>query len=146
MTFSRDQHQNYVYSKHAINTSLKLPFRNSFFTVGWVFWLNQINGHSPKYSESRLSSGLNVTLCLKNVTFLHSFCKRKHIGQAGQDLQFVLIVTSIYDSGLTFLFLVGVEYLSKPEVFSLRPFLIEGGHLLPSGVKMVTSTARCNSL
>ena len=65
------------------------------------------SGHSPKYSESRVSSGMYVFLCLKNVTFLHSFCKRKHIDHVGPDLRFVLVVMSIHDSRLTFLFLVG---------------------------------------
>ena len=54
---------------------------------------------------------------------------------------------SIYDSHLTFLFLVGAEepaYLSKPEEFSLQLCLIEGGLLLPPGVKVVTSTGRCD--
>ena len=114
-----------------------------------MFRLNQINGHSPKYSESHVSSGFYVSLCLKNVTFLYSFCERKHVGQAGPDLQFVLVVMSIYDSRLTFLFLVGAEgpaYLSKPKKFSLQLCLIEGGLLLPPGVKVVTSRARCDSL
>ena len=61
MAFTPDQQQNYVYSKHAINVSLKLTFRNSFFAVGGVFWLNQINGHNLKYSESRVSSALYVS-------------------------------------------------------------------------------------
>ena len=129
--------------------SFKLSFRNSFFTVGGVFRLIQINGHSPKHSESRVSSGLYVSICLKNVTIFHSFCKRKHVGQAGPDLKFVLVVMSIYDSRLTFLFLVGAErraYLSKPEEFSLQLCLIEVGLLLPPSVKVVTSTARCDSL
>ena len=85
-----------------------------------LFWLNQINGHSLKYSESRVLSGLHVCFCLKNVTFLHSFCKRKYVGQAGTYLQYVLVVMNIYDSRLTFLFLVEAEgsaYLSKPEEF-----------------------------
>ena len=128
--------------------SLTLLFRNSFFTVGGVFWVNQINGHSPKYSKSHVSSGLHVFLCLKNVTFLHSTGKWKHVGQAGPDLQFVLVVISIYDSRLTFLLLVGTEklpYWSKPEEFSLQPYLIEGCLLLLLGGKVVTSTARCNS-
>ena len=108
-----------------------------------------MNGHSPKYSENRVSSGLCVSLCLKNVRFLHSFCKRRHEGQAGPDLQFLLVVMSIYDSHLTFLFLVGAEgpaYLSKPEEFSLQLCLIESGLLLPPDVKVVTSTTRCDSL
>ena len=52
---------------------------------------------------------------------------------------------SIYHPCLTFLFLVGAEgpaYLSKPKEFSLQRFLIEGGLLLPPGVKVVTSTVR----
>ena len=149
MAFTRDQQQNYVYPKHVINISLKFSFRNSFFTVGGVFWLNQINGHSPKHSKSRVSSGLYVSYCLKNVTILYSFCKRKHVGQAGPDLQFVSVVMSVYDSHLTFLFLVGEEgpaHLSKPEEFSLKPCLIEGGLLLRPSVKVVTSTGRCDSL
>ena len=86
---------------------------------------------------------------LKNVTILHSFCKRKHVGQAWPDLQFVLVVISIYDSRLTFFFLVGVEgpaYLSKLEEFSLQLCLTEGGLLLPPDVKVITSAARCESL
>ena len=39
----------------------------------------------------------------------------------------------------------GPAYLSKPEEFSLQLCLIEGGLLLPPGVKVVTSTARCDS-
>ena len=60
------------------------------------------------------------------------------------DLQqdfFVLVVMSIYDFRLTFLFLVGAEgpgYLSKTEEFSPQLCLIEGGLLLPLGVKVVT--------
>ena len=73
-----------------------------------VFWLNLTNGHRPKYSESCVLSGLYVSLCLKNVTFLHSFSKQKYVGQAGSDLQFVLAVITKYDSRLTFLFLVVV--------------------------------------
>ena len=114
-----------------------------------MFWLNQINGHNPKYSESRVSSGLCVSLCLKNVTFLHSFCKWKHVGRVGLDLQFTLVVVSIYDSRLTFLFPVGAEgpaYLSKAEEFSIQLCLIEGGLLLPPGVQVVTSTMRYDSL
>ena len=129
--------------------SLKSSFRNSFFTVGEVLWLNQINGHSPKYSEIRASSGLYVSLCLKNVTFLHSFYKQKHVRQAGPNLQFILVVISKYDSRLTFLFLVGAEgpaYLSKPEEFLYQLCLIEGGLLLPPDVKVLTSTTRCDSL
>ena len=93
-----------------------------------------------------------VFLFLKNVTFLHSFYTRKHVGEAGPDLQFVLVVMSKYDSRLTFLFLVGAEgpaYLSKPEEFSLQLCLIGGGLLLPPDVKVLTSTAtstaRCDS-
>ena len=114
-----------------------------------MFWLNQINGHIPKHSESRVSSGLYVYLCLKNVTILHSFCKRKQVGQVGPDLQFALVVMSIYDSHLTLLFLLGTEgpaHLSKPEEFSIQLCLIEGSLLLPPSVKVVTSTARCDSL
>ena len=66
-----------------------------------------MNGYSPKYSESGVSSSLYVSLSLKNVAFLHSFCKRKHVGQAGPDSQFVLVVMSIYDFRLTYLILVG---------------------------------------
>ena len=36
VAFTRDQHQNYIYSKHPTNVSLKLSFRNSFFPVGGV--------------------------------------------------------------------------------------------------------------
>ena len=107
------------------------------------------SGHSPKYSGSRVSSGLYAFFCLKNVTFLHSFSKRKHIGHVGPDLQFVWVVKSIYDSLLRFLFLVGAEgpaYLSKPEEFLLQLCLIEGRLLEPPDVKVVTSTARCDSL
>ena len=73
----------------------------------------------------------------------------KYVGQAGPDLQFLLAVISIYDSRLTFLFLVGAEgpaYLSKPQEFSLQLCLMEGGLLLPLGVKVISSTARCDSL
>ena len=121
----------------------------SWFFLPRLFWLNQINGHSPKYSESRVSSGLYVSLCLKNVTILYSFCKQKHVGQKGPDLQFTLVGISIYDSRLTFVFLVRAEgpvYLSKLEEFLLQLCLIEYGLLLPPGVKVVISTARCNSL
>ena len=114
-----------------------------------MFWLNQINGHSQKYSESRVSSGLYVSLCLRNGTFPNSFCKRKHVGLVGPDLQFLLVVTSIYDFLLTFLFPVGAEgpaYLRKPEEFSLQLCLIEGGLLLLPNVKVLASTARCDSL
>ena len=103
----------------------------------------------PKILWSCISSGLYVSLGLKNVTFLHSFCKWKHVGQAGPDLQFLLAVISIYDSRLTFLFLVGADrpaYLSKPEEFSLQLCLMEGGLLLPPGVKAISSMARCDSL
>ena len=154
MTFIRDQQQNYVYSKHAVNMPLQLLPRNCFFTVGRVFWLNQINRHSPKYSESRSWSGLYVYFYLKKVTFLHSFSKQKYVGQAGSDLQFVLAVITKSDSRLTFLFLVvvmgggrvGPANLNKPEEFSLHLYLIDNGLMLPPGVKVVISTASCDSL
>ena len=82
--------------------------------------------HSTKYSESHVLSGLYVSLCLKNVTFPHSFHKWKHVGQAGPDLQFVLVGMSLHGSCSTFLFLVGAEgpaYISKPEEFSLQLFV-----------------------
>ena len=106
-------------------------------------------GYNPKYFESRVLSGLYVSLCLKNITILHSLCKRKNVRQAGPDLQFVLVAMSIYDSRLTFLFLVGAEgpaYLSKTEKFSLLLCLIEDGLLLPPGVRVSASTTRCDSL
>ena len=68
---------------------------------------------------------------------------------SGPDLQFALVVVSIYDSRLTFLFPVGAEgpaYLSKAEEFSIQLCLIEGGLLLPPGVQVVTSTMRYDSL
>ena len=129
MSFTRDQQQNYVYSKHAIQVSLKLSFRNSFLTVGGAFWLNQIKGDGLKYSESCVSSGLYVSLFLKNVTYLHSFCKWKHIGKGGG---FTVCLGS-----------------DKYVLFSFAPlqlFLIEGGLFLPPEIKVVTSTARCESL
>ena len=61
----------------------------------------------------------------------------------------VLVEMSIYDSRLTFLFLVGAEgtaYFSILEEFSRQVRLIEGGLLLTPGVKVVTSTAKCGSL
>ena len=149
MTFTQDQQQNFVYSNHAVKMSLKLSFRNSFFIVGGVFWLSQINGHSPKYSESHVLCCLYVSLCLKNVPFLHSFYKRKQVGKTGLNLQFVVVVVSLYDSRLTFLFSVGAKrpaYLSKPEEFTLQPCLIEGGILLPPDFKVFPPTVRCESL
>ena len=77
------------------------------------------------------------------------FLQRKHVRQVGPYLQFILVVMSKCDSHLTFLFLVGAEgpsYLSKPEEFSLQLCLIEGGLLLPLDIKVLTSTARCDSL
>ena len=117
MVFTQHQQQNYVYSKHAIKMLLKMSFRK-FLHCGWSVLTK--SGHSPKYPESHVLSGLHVSLCLQNVTFSHSFCKWKHVSQAGPDLQFVLVVRSIYDSHSTFLFLVGAEgpaNLSKLKSF-----------------------------
>ena len=107
------------------------------------------SGHSPKYFESRVPSGLCVFLCLKNVTFLHSFCKRKHIGQVGPDLRFVLVVMSIHDSRLTFLFLMGDRrtcILQQTWRVFTSALFNWGGLLVPPDVEVVTSTARCDSL
>ena len=119
------------------------------------FWMNVLT-KSDKWTQPKIFWEscfiCPVSLCLKNVTFLHSFCNRKHVRQTGPDLLFVLLLKSIYDSRLTFLFLVGVEgpaYLSKPEEFSLQLCLTEGGLLLPrfvTDVKVGSSTMRCNSL
>ena len=149
MAFTQDQQQNFVYSYHAVKMSLKLSIRNSFFIVGGVFWLNQINGHSPNYSESHVLCCQYVSLCLKNVPFLRSFCKHKQEDKTGLNLQFFVVVMSIYDSRLTFLSLVGAKrpaYLSKPEEFTFQPCLIEGGILLPPDFKVFPPTVRCESL
>ena len=77
------------------------------------------------------------------------FLQEKHVGQAEPDLQFILVVMSKYDSCLKLLFLVGAHgpaYLSKPDEFSLQLCLIEGGFLLLPDVKVLTSTARSDSL
>ena len=63
----------------------------------------------------------------------------------GPDLQFLLVVTSIYDFLLTFLFPVGAEgpaYLRKPEEFSLQLCLIEGGLLLLPDVKSISINSK----
>ena len=77
------------------------------------------------------------------------FKQERHVGQAGPDLQLILVLMSKYDSRLTLLFLVGAEgpaNLSKPEEFSLQLCLIEGGLLLPPDVKVSTSTVTCDFL
>ena len=110
-----------------------------------MFWLNQINGHSPKYSDSRAC----IFPLFKECNIPPFFLQGKHVDQAGPDLQLILVVASKYDSRLTLLLLVGAEgpaNWTKPEEFPLQLCLIEGGLLLPPDVKVLTSTARCDSL
>ena len=86
---------------------------------------------------------------LKECNFPPFFLQAKACRSGGARFTVVLVMMSTYDSRLTFLCLVGAEgpaYVSKPEEFSLQLCLMEGGLLLPPGVKVVTSTTRCDSL